>query len=118
MQAYEYLKLSPEQLLNVLTDTFEAEIPEENFNTVNGMNEIAKLLASTTNSYAFLMQLASVARIQCREFSRNGSKEEKENAIDKKEIINNIIRAVECRMKILSRLITIKQEINREINYL
>ena len=117
MQASEYLKLSPIELLNVLTDTFVVQIPENGIQSVDDMNSIAQMLTETTNSYSFLMQLASLAKLQCREISRHGSKAEKEDSIDKKEIVNNIVHAVEHRMKTLSRLITIKQEINREMNY-
>lgn len=108
--------MQPLELINVLSDTFLYDIPET-AETPEDMQEISRLLVRTANEFAFLAQLASAAKVSCRTYKRLG-KEYKtlyEDAVDKKEGISSITDAVELRYKTLSRIITIRQEINKEL---
>lgn len=115
MHCKEYLELSSDELLNVLSDTFLYDIPSEIL-TPEDLTLVSKMLAETSNQYTFLVQLHSVAKIQKRLATREKSKTEKEDLIDKETIIENIINAVKLRYSSLSRMVTIKQECNRELN--
>ena len=110
----DYLMLNPMDLANILTDTFLFDVPFE-IETEEELKEVGKMLALTSNQYSFLTSLLSYAKIQTREAKRLGIKITYEDAIDRKEIIQNITEAVKLRHKTLSRLITVKQERNSEI---
>ena len=62
------------------------------------------------------MQLSALATVQKRLCARDGDKQRKEDAIDKIYVIDKIVSAVKLRYDTLSRMVTIKQEIDRELN--
>lgn len=115
MNCSEYLKLSTPDLLDVLVDNFIYDIPQEIL-TPDDFSIVSKMLSDTSNQYSFLVQLASVAKIQKRIASRAKDKVLKEDLIDKETIIENIVSSVKLRYATLSRMITIKQEYNKELN--
>lgn len=117
MNCNDYLEMEPVQLLEVLTDTFIIDIPEE-IDDVTTLQNVSKLMSETINAYSFLVQLYCLSKISTRHYKRLGSsaKKEYEDAVDRKEIIKNILDAVLLRYKVLSRMVTIKQEINEELN--
>ena len=106
--------MNPRELAEILSATFIYDVPES-VDTADDMSEIGKMLSNTSNQYAFLNSLLSISKIQCRELKRLNIKMSYEDAVDKKEIINNITESVKVRYKTLSRMITIKQEINNEL---
>lgn len=115
MNCSEYLKLSTPDLLDVLVDNFIYDIPQEIL-TPDDFSIVSKMLSDTSNQYSFLVQLASMAKIQKRIASRAKDKVLKEDLIDKETIIENIVSSVKLRYATLSRMITIKQEYNKELN--
>ena len=110
----QYLQMNPHELAQILNDTFIYDVPES-VDTVDDMSTIGKMLSNTSNQYAFLNSLLSFSKIQCRELKRLNVKRSYEDAVDRKEAITNITEAVKIRYKTLSRMITIKQEINNEL---
>lgn len=115
MNCYEYLKLPPIALLETLSDTFLYDIPIT-IETADDLATVSKMLSETANQYSFLCQLLGYAKIQKRNFARENSKTEKEDMIDREDVINNIVNAVKLRYNTLSRMITVKQEYNKELN--
>lgn len=117
MNCNDYLEMEPVQLLEVLTDTFIIDIPEE-IDDVTTLQNVSKLMSETINAYSFLVQLYCLSKISTRHYKRLGAsaKKEYEDSVDRKEIIKNILDAVLLRYKVLSRMVTIKQEINEELN--
>ena len=110
----QYLQMNPRELAEILTATFIYDVPES-VDTADEMSEVGRMLANTSNQYAFLNSLLSVSKIQCRELKRLKLQTSYEDAVDKKEVITNVTEAVKVRYKTLSRMITIKQEINNEL---
>ena len=110
----QYLQMNPRDLASVLAATFIYDVPES-IDTADDMSEIGKMLSNTSNQYSFLNSLLSLSKIHCREAKRLGVKSTYEDAVDKREIINNTVESVKVRYKTLSRMITIKQEINNEL---
>lgn len=117
MTCNEYLKLSPSELASKLTETFIIDIPLT-INNVDEMNDISALIGMSINQYSFLVQLYCLAKVQTRSLKRLGkeAKVEYEDSVDRKEIIKYVLDAVLLRYKALSRMITIKQEVNNELN--
>lgn len=115
LNCVEYLELSPTELLEVLIDNFIYDIPNEILSPEDYAS-VSEMLSSTSNQYSFLVQLSCAAKIQKRLASRRKDKTAKEDLIDKETIIDNIVSAVKLRYSTLSRMITIKQEYNKEIN--
>ena len=115
MNCVEYLQLSSEELLEILIDNFIYDIPNEILSPEDYVN-VSKMLSDTSNQYSFLVQLSCTAKIKKRLAGREKDKTQKEDYIDKEAIIESIISAVRLRYATLSRMVTIKQEHNKELN--
>lgn len=115
MTCIDYLDMESSELLEVLANTFIYDIPKEIL-TPEDLKEVSKMLSETSNQYSFLIQLSSMAKIQKRKAVRNKNKILKEDLIDKEYIIEKITDSVKLRYSTLSRLITAKQEYNKELN--
>lgn len=115
MTCKEYLELESSELLDILINSFIYEIPQE-ISTPEDLQEVSRMLSDTSNQYSFLTGLSSMAKIQKRNATREKNKVKKEDLIDKESIINNVVEAVKLRYSTLSRMITIKQEYNKELN--
>ena len=107
--------MDSEELLDVLFDNFIYEVPKE-IVTADELKEVSEMLSSTYSQYSFLMQLLSYAKIKKRVASRNKNKILKDDLIDKEDVISNVVSAVKLRYNTLSRMITAKQEYNKELN--
>lgn len=103
----------------VLTEKLKSEylfyLPET-IENADDLLEAGRFLGKIANSYSFLVQLSSLAKINVRKLKREKkSKDEIDNAIDRKDSINNTVEAVKMQYNAISRLITVKQQINEEL---
>lgn len=115
MNCLEYLELTPSELLEVLIDNFVYDIPNE-IATAEDYAIVSQMLSETSNQYSFLIQLSCIAKLNKRIAGREKNKAFKEDCIDREAIIEKVISAVKLRYATLSRMVTIKQEHNRELN--
>lgn len=117
MNCNEYLAMSPDELLKVLSDTFIVEVPKT-IDNADALNDVSAMMSDAINQYSFLVQLYCLSKIDTRRYKRMGkeAKLEYEDSVDRKEIIKYVLDAVLLRYKALSRMITIKQEVNNELN--
>lgn len=117
MNCSDYLELPPNELLKVLSDTFIIDIPED-FESIEVLRGVSTMMSEAVNQYSFLVQLYCFAKLKTRQAKRLGAsaKTEYEDLVDRKEIIKNVLDAVLLRYKVLSRMLTAKQEINNELN--
>lgn len=115
MTCCEYLELNPTELLEVLIDNYLYDVPQE-INSPDDFISVSKMLSETCNQYSFLIQLSSAAKIKKRLAAREKDKTQKEDFIDKESIVCGVLDAVKLRYNTLSRMITVKQEYNRELN--
>lgn len=111
----DLLSFSPMDLAQILNDTFIFDIPRQ-IETEQELNEVGKMLAITSNQYSFLTSMLSIAKVNVRKYKRAKAKASYEDAVDKRDIISYTVDAVKLRHKTLSRLITVKQERNNELN--
>ena len=85
------------------------------FETVEDIQNIGNLLILITNRYSYLVSLLSYTKILTRTLKRENNKKEYEDMVDRKESIQNAVDTLKLQYNSLSRLITIKQEINKEL---
>ena len=107
-------QMDPSNLLTWLLENFSVELPEEIQSTAD-MENAAKLLLQLSNHYSYLCALASTAKIATRNAKRYDSKEEYEDMVDRKEIIQNMVDVVKQQYAGVSRAVTIRMENNVEL---
>lgn len=115
MSKYEVLSLPPKDLIEFLYKNFADTVPKD-VETYDDMVRARRTMLRLTAEYSYLMELLSCAKALTREYKRSGSKEEYEDAIDRKEIVSNCVSMVSQKYSGISRAVTIKQECNRELN--
>lgn len=114
----ELFQLNPKELTDILWREYDFQISfNEETISIHDMATIQRLLIQTGNAYSYLSYLSSIAKIKVRQAkrSKDTKKEEEEDAIDRKEAINNLVDAVKMQYSVISRLITVKQQINEEL---
>lgn len=115
MSKYDLLTLPPRALNDFLSRNFNERIPQD-VATVDDMIFARKTMLRLTAEYSYLMELSSCAKVMVREARRTGSKEEWEDMVDRRDIIQNEVSALLQKYQALSRAVTIKQECNKELN--
>ena len=110
----DFLSMHPKDLIAVLQDLYIFDIPET-IETIEEMQSVGGMLSISNNQYSYLCVLSSYAKVKVRELKRANIKNSYEDAIDRRDIIESITSAVKERARTLSRLITIKQEVNEEL---
>ena len=118
MAKYDLLDLPPKELLKYLFTEFNKEsdkVPRD-IETVDDMIAARRKMLRFSAEYSYLVELLSCAKIMTRELKRTGTKEEYEDMIDRREVIANCLSMVDKKYTAISRVVTIKQECNRELN--
>ena len=111
----EVLSMDPDELQNWLEE-FIVQIPTS-IETVEDMHLASKQLSTLASNFTYLNSLSVYAKNAVRREKKKG-KENKEMAdvmIDRQNAINSACDSLKLLYSCLSRLITIKQEINRII---
>ena len=112
---YEQIfSMKPLELMQWLEDNFSIQVPSV-IMSMSEMNTAAELLLRLTEIYSYLVSLSSYAKIRTREIKRTMSKEEYENAVDKKEVIGNYVDIIKQQYASISRAVTIRMENNQEL---
>ena len=138
----ELLSMSPKELTDWLNVQFNIELPVS-LETIDQMKEAGKLLSKTINIYSYLMSMASYAKISVREKKRasdkcakalkqnkdkeleenltimaNKAKMDYEDMVDRKEAIENAADIANKQYQAISRMMTVKKEVNNELQML
>ena len=112
------LTLEPEDLVHWLNDNFAEDIPTS-VSTVDDLKKAGELLGKLANISYYLSTLALYAKLKTREAKKDkGNKEEIDKAVDRKEIINSYVDMAKFRYTALSRMITVKKQIDDEMNFI
>lgn len=93
--------------LNQMITTLPIEVTDEDSDMYRQI--LGKLLIETNNHLSELTYLYGVAKFTVRSAKRNLSKEEYENYVDKRDLIEVYMSTVKETNKTVSRLITLKQ---------
>lgn len=109
------LSLDPADLLAWLNDNYLETIPTTVTN-VEDLKRSGELLGKLTNIYSYLTSLALFAKLKVREVKKDKTnKEEIDKAIDRKEIINSFAEMIKCQYNAVSRMVTVKKQIDDEM---
>ena len=74
------------------------------------------MLGRLTNAYSYVMQLSIQAKRAIREAKRaKKSKDEIDDAIDRKAVIDGFVDIISMQYKAISRIVTIRQQENEEL---
>ena len=115
MNQNEILKCTVEDLATWAVPEFFTPISVD-VETVEGLNEVGRCMQKLSNQYAFLASMLAVLKYSIRYAKDNKNKAESDELIDKKEIIQRALDNVKQQQSTVSRMITIRQEVNRELN--
>jgi hypothetical protein len=109
------LSLDPEDLLQWLNSNFLEDIPVTVTN-IEDLKKAGQMLGELTNIYSYLVSLSLFAKLKVREVKRNKeSKDVIDKAVDRKEIINSFADTIKCKYNAVSRMVTVKKQIDEEI---
>lgn len=115
----ELFELDPYELTELLNEEFGFHLSVEDgmIETADDLKKAGMLMTRLANTFPYLAYLSSIAKIKVRKAKRdkNVKKDEIDDAIDRKEAISNITEAVYMQYNAISRLVTVKQQINEEL---
>lgn len=109
--------ISVENLMKWLDSKFYINVPN-GLETITDMQEAGRLLGKLSNDYAYLAMLLSYAKTFVRAEKRKGKdfKASYEDMIDKRDMIDEMTSVVKMQYQAISRMITVKQQIQEELN--
>ena len=105
------LQKKPEELFEFLYSEYIKDLPE-----VDDLDGLAYKLSEAANVYAFLSGLEAAAKVAVRNAKTSGNKEEYGDAIDRRDVITNMINAIKMQYTAASRIITAKAQAKDEMN--
>lgn len=109
MQKLEQLfKMTPEEYITWLTDTFWQPIPET-FDNSEEWAQAGELLCILTNNYGYLLNVYGYMQLKVRQCKREKNKNMTEDFIDKRDLTDNMIKILKQQYATLSRMVTIRQ---------
>lgn len=110
------LNMTPIDLAIWLEKEYASTLPS-NIDSMEEMKKVNTQLSKLANSYSFVMQLLTYTKIQVRQEKRKGkeNKENYEDMIDRRDTLQNTADILKMQYQTLSRMITVKKEINDEL---
>lgn len=100
------LKMKPLELLQWLITNYSVSLPDA-ITTIEDMQASSSILLQLAGNYQYLNALSSYAKLVTRDAKRNLSKQEYEDMIDKKEMIQNFTDLTKQNYNAISRAVTI-----------
>ena len=100
------LNMKPLELLQWLITNYSVILPET-VTTVGDMQKSSNILLRLAGNFQYLNALSSYAKLVTRDAKRNLSKQEYEDMVDKKEMIQNFTDLTKQNYNALSRAVTI-----------
>lgn len=108
------LDKQPIDLLEWLLNNFTVEIPQVVI-SAEDMTKASETMLQLSGMYSYLMALSSYCKIQTRLAKRALPKEQYEDMVDRKEVIQNFTDAIKQSYTAVSRAVTIYIENNNEL---
>lgn len=102
------------ELMEYIENEFFVILPNGLISTED-LEFAGKMLGTLTNSYSYLANQSEYAKIVVREQKGKIPKEEYQTLMGKRDIIERGAETVKMQYQSLSRMITVKQEINHEL---
>ena len=109
--------ISVDNLIKWLDKRFYYSIPK-GLESIDDMKVAGRLLGQLSNDYSYLAILLSYAKAFVRAEKRKGKdfKLSYEDMIDKRDIIDEMTSVVKMQYQAISRMITVKHDIQEELN--
>ncbi len=126
MTYIEFAQLDNLSLIERLNSEYTYEVPD-NVESIVGMKQAAAVLRNVTNAASFITSVLSYVMVSKRIYKdrmdkavKNGPeyigyKQLYEMLVDKEKVIANHLEAMNAVKTTTSRMVTIKQEINKEL---
>lgn len=111
----DIVKASPLDVADWVNSMFIDKIPLS-ADTIEELDTASRLMAKCTNQYSSLCGMMSFLKVYIRMAKNSGDKRLAEDLIDKRDCLQWAMESVKLRISTLSRMITVKQEINKELN--
>lgn len=109
------LSLDPDDLLIWLQNNYSEDIPTS-ITSVDDLKHAGEMLGKLTNIYSYLVSLSLFAKLRVRENKKNKvEKEEVDKSVDRKEIITTFAENIKMQYTAISRMITVKKQIDDEM---
>lgn len=111
------LGMEPELLAKWIECNFIKEIPIT-LETADDLKAAGILLGKLTNIYAYLMSLSTYAKLAVKEEKRKATKDSKEElnkSMSRRDIIDDYVSIVKMQYSAVSRMITVKKQIDDEM---
>lgn len=114
----ELMELPVEKLTDYLSSICMIGIPVK-VETVEEMKEASQLLSRAGSLYSFMTNAALIANVQKRQLKKDKEKKEEfDDALVRETIFNSYAEQLKICYNTISRMITIKQQINQELRML
>lgn len=114
----EILAEDPYTLVTLFSQEYNFEIPEM-IDSVDDLKNAGTIIGKLVSAYSYLVQLSVYAKIDVRNAKKNKEDKAKiDDAIDRKAVIDAFVDSVDMKYKAVSRMLTIKQQINEELKFL
>lgn len=109
------LNMKPKDLMIWIEKNYSCDIPTV-IETVDDLKNAGVLLGKLTNIYSYLMSMATFAKLSVRESKKMGlTKDEVNDCIDRRDILDNYAATVKMQYTAISRMITVKKQIDEEM---
>ena len=105
---------NPKDLADYLLANYTVEIPVS-ADTPEDLRRIGTLLGTLSNSYSFVMSLLMYAKVNIRECRRQGEKTLVDDAIDRKNVLEDFVSILKMQYSAVSRLISARQQAAEEM---
>ena len=115
MQPNNLFTMSNTEIIDKLRGTIIEDIPR-GIKTEEDLRRLEYLLGKLANDYVYLISMTNYARNYVRQLKRKGKEYqvEYEDMMDKRESLESIASAVKLQYKAVSRMLTIKIELEEE----
>ena len=99
-----------------LMQAFDSTAIEADIESSDGLRCISYQMVKLANQYPYLASVMSYIKVFLRRAREDGNKDVVNLLVDKKDIIENALKTVSQKHAVLSRQITIKSDIMKELN--
>lgn len=111
----DLLSLEPVDLMEYLTENFSIQVPSA-VTTAEDLEQAARILSQAYSYYSFLTSMRMTARLQKRELkNQKESRAEIEKMLAREEAFEMQAGIAKHAYDTVSRMVTIKQQINQEM---
>lgn len=115
MSFEELMSMDTESFFEWITYNFNTDMIDA-VETEDDMRQASKMISRAIGNYSYLSSLLAYLKIKVRQEKRNKNKEIYEDLIDKREVVQEMVDATKMLYNGISRMVTIKIEIDKEMN--